>query len=32
VRAHGRDERMGVKQFFEGLAFQYELITALGRQ
>ena len=23
VRAHGRDERVGVKQFFEGLEFQY---------
>ncbi len=31
VRAHGRDERMGVKQFFEGLEFQYQLITSLGR-
>ena len=31
VRAHGRDERMGVKQFFEGLEFQYRLITALAR-
>jgi acetylornithine deacetylase/succinyl-diaminopimelate desuccinylase-like protein len=32
VRAHGRDERMGVKQFFEGLEFQYQLITALARK
>lgn len=31
VRAHGRDERMGVKQFYEGLEFQYRLITALAR-
>ncbi len=23
VRAHGRDERLGVKQFYEGLEFQY---------
>jgi acetylornithine deacetylase/succinyl-diaminopimelate desuccinylase-like protein len=30
VRAHGRDERIGVKQFFEGLEFQYELIKALS--
>ena len=29
VRAHGRDERVGVKQFFEGLEFQYQLIKAL---
>ena len=33
VRAHGRDERVGVKQFFEGLEFQYRLIKMLaGRQ
>jgi acetylornithine deacetylase/succinyl-diaminopimelate desuccinylase-like protein len=32
VRAHGRDERMGVKQFFEGLEFQYQLIAALARK
>ena len=30
VRAHGRDERIGVKQFYEGLEFQYRLIKALG--
>jgi len=30
VRAHGRDERVGVKQFFEGLEFQYRLIKALA--
>jgi acetylornithine deacetylase/succinyl-diaminopimelate desuccinylase-like protein len=30
VRAHGRDERVGVKQFFEGLEFQYQLIKALA--
>jgi acetylornithine deacetylase/succinyl-diaminopimelate desuccinylase-like protein len=29
VRAHGRDERVGVKQFFEGLEFQYRLIKML---
>jgi acetylornithine deacetylase/succinyl-diaminopimelate desuccinylase-like protein len=29
-RAHGRDERVGVKQFFEGLDFQYRLIKALS--
>jgi acetylornithine deacetylase/succinyl-diaminopimelate desuccinylase-like protein len=30
VRAHGRDERIGVKQFFEGLEFQYRLIKKLS--
>jgi acetylornithine deacetylase/succinyl-diaminopimelate desuccinylase-like protein len=30
VRAHGRDERVGIKQFFEGLEFQYRLIKALA--
>ncbi len=30
VRAHGRDERVGVKQFFEGHGFQYRLIKMLG--
>ena len=30
VRAHGKDERVGVKQFFEGLEFQYRLIKALS--
>ena len=30
VRAHGRDERVGVKQFYEGLEFQYRLIKALS--
>ena len=31
VRAHGRDERIGVKQFYEGLEFQYRLIKALSQ-
>ena len=31
VRAHGRDERIGVKQFFEGLEFQYRLIRMLAK-
>jgi len=31
VRAHGRDERVGVKQFYEGLEFQYRLIKALSK-
>ena len=30
VRAHGRDERIGIKQYFEGLEFQYRLIKALA--
>ncbi len=29
-REHGRDERVGVKQYFEGLEFQYRLIKALA--
>ena len=31
VRAHGRDERVGVKQFNEDLEFQYRLITTLAK-
>jgi acetylornithine deacetylase/succinyl-diaminopimelate desuccinylase-like protein len=30
VRAHGRDERVGVKQYFAGLEFQYRLIRSLS--
>ena len=30
VREHGRDERVGIKQYFEGLEFQYRLIKALS--
>ncbi len=30
-RAHGKDERVGVKQYFEGLEFQYRLIKALSQ-
>jgi acetylornithine deacetylase/succinyl-diaminopimelate desuccinylase-like protein len=30
VRMHGKDERVGVKQYFEGLEFQYRLIKALS--
>jgi len=29
VRAHGRDERIGVKEFYEGLEFMYRFIRAL---
>jgi acetylornithine deacetylase/succinyl-diaminopimelate desuccinylase-like protein len=31
VRAHGRDERVGVKQYYEGLEFQYRLIKAVAK-
>jgi acetylornithine deacetylase/succinyl-diaminopimelate desuccinylase-like protein len=31
VRAHGRDERIGVKEFYEGLEFMYRFIKALAR-
>ena len=31
VRAHGKDERVGVKQFYEGLEFQYPLDQDAGR-
>ena len=30
VRAHGKDERVGVKQFYEGLEFQYRLLKMLA--
>ena len=29
-RAHGRDERVGVKQFYDCLEFLYRLVKALG--
>jgi acetylornithine deacetylase/succinyl-diaminopimelate desuccinylase-like protein len=29
VRAHGRDERLGVKEFYEGIEFMYRFIKAL---
>ena len=32
VRAHGKDERVGVKQYFEGLEFHYRLIKALAKK
>jgi acetylornithine deacetylase/succinyl-diaminopimelate desuccinylase-like protein len=32
VRAHGKDERVGVKQYFEGLEFQYRLIKELAKK
>src|SRR5579862_2930404 len=30
VRAHGRDERMGVESFYEGQTFLYELVKTLS--
>lgn len=32
VRAHGRDERIGVKQFYEGQEFLYQLTKALSEK
>jgi len=29
IRAHGRDERIGIKEFYEGVDFMYSLIKAL---
>jgi len=29
VRAHGRDERLGVKAFYEGRQFLYRLVKAV---
>jgi acetylornithine deacetylase/succinyl-diaminopimelate desuccinylase-like protein len=29
VRAHGKDERIGVKEFYEGIDFMYELLKAM---
>jgi acetylornithine deacetylase/succinyl-diaminopimelate desuccinylase-like protein len=30
IRAHGQDERIGVKQFFDGQEFLYQLVKALS--
>ncbi len=30
-RAHGRDERIGVKQYFDGVEFEYQLIKAIAK-
>ena len=30
IRAHGRDERIGVESFFEGQEFLYRLVKALS--
>jgi acetylornithine deacetylase/succinyl-diaminopimelate desuccinylase-like protein len=32
VRAHGRDERIGVKSFYEGQEFLYQLVKALSEK
>jgi acetylornithine deacetylase/succinyl-diaminopimelate desuccinylase-like protein len=32
IRAHGRDERMGVQSFYEGQEFLYELVKTLSRK
>ena len=32
VRMHGKDERIGVKQYYEGLEFQYRLIKELSKR
>jgi acetylornithine deacetylase/succinyl-diaminopimelate desuccinylase-like protein len=31
VRAHGKDERIGVMEFYEGLEFMYRLVKSLSR-
>ena len=31
VRAHGRDERMPVRSFYEGQTFLYEFVKALSQ-
>jgi hypothetical protein len=30
IRAHGRDERLGVTSFYEGQTFLYELVKVLA--
>jgi acetylornithine deacetylase/succinyl-diaminopimelate desuccinylase-like protein len=30
VRAHGRDERIGVNEFLNGVEFMYRLMKTLG--
>ena len=30
-RAHGRDERVGINDFYEGSAFLYELVKSLSQ-
>jgi acetylornithine deacetylase/succinyl-diaminopimelate desuccinylase-like protein len=30
VRAHGKDERIGVREFYDGLEFMYRLVKTLS--
>jgi acetylornithine deacetylase/succinyl-diaminopimelate desuccinylase-like protein len=30
IRAHGRDERIGVREFYEGAEYSYRLVRALA--
>jgi acetylornithine deacetylase/succinyl-diaminopimelate desuccinylase-like protein len=30
IRAHGKDERIGVKEFFNGVEFMYRLMKTLS--
>jgi len=30
IRAHGRDERIGVREYYEGADFTYRFVKALG--
>jgi acetylornithine deacetylase/succinyl-diaminopimelate desuccinylase-like protein len=32
VRAHGKDERIGVKEFYDGVEFMYRFIKALSSE
>ena len=32
VRAHGKDERIGVKEFYDGVDFMYRFIKALSSE
>jgi acetylornithine deacetylase/succinyl-diaminopimelate desuccinylase-like protein len=32
VRAHGRDERIGIKEFYDGVEFMYRFIKALSTE
>jgi acetylornithine deacetylase/succinyl-diaminopimelate desuccinylase-like protein len=32
TRAHGKDERIGVKDFYDGVDFYYDFIKSLGGQ
>lgn len=31
IRSHGRDERVGITEFYEGVEFMYRFIRAIGR-